>query len=104
MDPRLLYVKKRVNHLNGISLGLETLIYRVFSFHEMLPLKVVMIGSLLMIQDKQLRRAYLISPSLDSLYQTKEELLSVFNVEDDSIIGMANISICECVCCVHNAV
>ena len=34
----------------------------------------------------------------------KGGIIKCFNVEDDSIIGMANISICECVCCVHNAV
>ena len=31
-------------------------------------------------------------------------IIECVNANDNSIIGMANISICECVCCVHNAV
>ena len=31
-------------------------------------------------------------------------IIKCVNANDNSIIGMANITICECVCCVHNAV
>ena len=34
----------------------------------------------------------------------KGGIIECVNANENSIIGMANITICECVCCVHNAV